>query len=136
MASPLEQFEIKPIVIFGEIAGQEIAFTNSAAHMVAATLLGGLFLLGATLRRELVPSRLQSSAELIYDFVAKTLRDNAGEAGMRFFPLVFSLFMFVLMANLLGMLPFAFTVTSHMVPRYLCRRHTGRLHHAAHRCRP
>jgi F-type H+-transporting ATPase subunit a len=115
LASPLKQFEIKPIVTFGEIAGQEIAFTNSAAYMVAATVVGGLFLLGATLRRELVPSRIQSSAELLYEFVAKTLRDNAGEAGMRFFPLVFSLFMFVLMANLLGMLPFAFTVTSHII---------------------
>ncbi|GLS32139.1 F-type H+-transporting ATPase subunit a [Mesorhizobium albiziae] len=115
MAGPIEQFEIKPLFSLGEVAGHQIVFTNSAAYMIAAASLGGLFLLAATARRRLVPSRAQSVAELIYEFIARTLRDNTGEAGMRFFPLVFSLFMFILMANLLGMFPYAFTVTSQIV---------------------
>jgi F-type H+-transporting ATPase subunit a len=77
--------------------------------------LGAGFLLLATRRRAIVPGRLQSCAELLFEFIGKTLRDNAGEEGMRFFPLVFSLFMFVLVANLIGMFPYAFTVTSHII---------------------
>lgn len=115
MAGPIEQFEIKPIFTLFEFAGQEIAFTNSAAYMVGVAVFGGLFLLMSTSARALVPSRLQSITELIYEFVSKTLRENAGEGGMKFFPLVFSLFVFILIANLAGMFPYAFTVTSHII---------------------
>lgn len=115
MAGPLEQFEIKPIVTLFELGGQQIAFTNSAAYMVGAAVLGGLLLFASASGRALVPSRFQSVTELIYEFVAKTLRDNAGESGMKFFPLVFSLFTFILIANLIGMFPYAFTVTSHII---------------------
>ncbi len=114
MAGPIEQFEISPIIHI-EIGGIDFSFTNSAAHMVLATSVGGVFLLLATSSRALVPRRWQSLAELSYEFVSKTLRENAGEAGMKFFPLVFTLFMFILMANLNGMLPYAFTVTSHII---------------------
>ncbi|TKT80982.1 F0F1 ATP synthase subunit A [Aquamicrobium sp. LC103] len=115
MAGPIEQFEIKELFRIAEIGGSEIAFTNSAAYMVLTVVLAGAFLLFSTTRRSLVPGRWQASAELLYEFVSKTLRDNAGEKGMRFFPLVFSLFMFVLVANLIGMFPYAFTVTSHII---------------------
>jgi F-type H+-transporting ATPase subunit a len=115
VAGPLEQFEIKPIVTLFELGGQQIAFTNSSAYMVGAAVLGGLLMLVSSSRRALVPTRLQSITELVYEFVAKTLRDNAGEGGMKFFPLVFSLFTFILIANLIGMFPYAFTVTSHII---------------------
>ena len=108
MASPIEQFEIKPII-------PVINFTNSSLFMVGtvAVIVGGLML--ATRQRAVVPGRAQSVAEVLHDFVAGTLRDAAGPEGMRFFPLVFSLFMFVLTANLLGMIPGFFTVTSHII---------------------
>lgn len=114
MAGPIEQFEIKPIIPI-EIGGLDLSFTNSSVYMVLTIVMAAGFLILATSRRSLVPSRIQSSAELLYEFVGKTLRENAGEEGMRFFPLVFSLFMFVLVANLVGMFPYAFTVTSHII---------------------
>ena len=114
MAGPIEQFEISPILPI-EIGGLDLSFTNSSAYMVATVGLAAGFLLLASSGRNLVPDRLQSSAEMLYEFVSKTLRENAGEEGMRFFPLVFSLFMFVLVANLIGMFPYAFTVTSHII---------------------
>lgn len=114
MAGPIEQFEISRILPI-ELGGLDLSFTNSAAYMMASVGLGAAFLLFATSGRRLVPGRAQSAAELLYEFVARTLRDNAGEEGMRFFPLVFSLFMFVLVANLIGMVPYAFTVTSHII---------------------
>ncbi len=114
MAGPIEQFAIKPLIPF-QIGGLDLSFTNSSAYMVLTVVAAGTFLLLATRRRELVPSRLQASAELAHEFVAKTLRANAGEEGMRFFPLVFSLFLFILVANLIGMFPYAFTVTSHLI---------------------
>lgn len=114
MAGPIEQFEISPIIPI-ELGGFDLSFTNSSAYMILAAALGAGFLLLATFGRQIVPGRLQSSAELLYEFIAKTLRENAGEDGMRFFPFVFSLFMFVLVANLIGMVPYAFTVTSHII---------------------
>lgn len=115
MAGPIDQFKIKPIVSFGEIAGYEIAFTNSSAYMVLAVGLASGFLYLGTMARALIPGRWQSAVELLYEFVSKTLHDNTGGRGMRFFPFVFSLFMFVLVANLIGMFPYAFTVTSHII---------------------
>ena len=114
MAGPIEQFEIKPLIPF-EISGLDHSFTKSSAYMALTVAVASGFLLLATRRGALVPGRWQSSAELVYEFVGKTLRDNAGQEGMRFFPLVFSLFMFILVANLLGMFPYAFTVTSHLI---------------------
>jgi len=113
-ADPIAQFQIKKIVTLGHIGGQEIALTNSAVFMIAAvSLILGLTYLATTSRR-LVPGRLQSVAELTYEFVANTVRSTARNDGMRFFPLVFSLFTFVLVLNLLGMIPGFFTVTSHI----------------------
>ncbi len=108
MASPIEQFQIKTII-------PGIGFSNASLFMVATVgvIVGGLLL--ATSRRAVVPGRAQSVAEMLHDFVANTLVDAAGREGMKFFPLVFSLFMFVLTANMLGMIPGFFTVTSHVI---------------------
>src|SRR6185312_16961148 len=100
-ADPIHQFQIINLLPITKIGGTEIAFTNSAAFMLIAA--GGLtaFLLAATAKRDLVPSRLQSAAELSYEFVATTVRSTAGAEGMKFFPFVFTLFMFVLTLNMI-----------------------------------
>jgi F-type H+-transporting ATPase subunit a len=111
---PIHQFQINKIVPI-EIGGLDFSFTNSSLFMVATVGLASAFLYFATAGRSLIPGRLQSVSEMAYEFVASTLKDSAGTAGMKFFPLVFSLFMFVLVANLLGMIPYFFTVTSHLI---------------------
>jgi F-type H+-transporting ATPase subunit a len=115
MGDPIHQFQIVKYFTFGHFAGHEIAFTNSALFMAIAVLGIGLLMIGATHNRALVPGRLQSLAEISYEFIADTIRSTAGSEGMRFFPFVFSIFMFVLFINLLGMIPYSFTVTSHIV---------------------
>jgi F-type H+-transporting ATPase subunit a len=115
MADPIHQFQINKLFTIGEIGGQEIAFTNSALYMVIAVAGVTALLVGATGRRALVPGRLQSMAEISYEFISNTLRSTAGTEGMKFFPLVFSLFMFILFANMIGLIPYTFTVTSHII---------------------
>jgi F-type H+-transporting ATPase subunit a len=112
---PIHQFAIKELFSLGTIGGHPIAFTNSALFMFIAVGLSALLMLGATSSRAVIPGRWQSVAEAIYEFVASTVRSSAGNEGMRFFPFVFSLFIFVLIANLLGMIPGFFTVTSHII---------------------
>jgi F-type H+-transporting ATPase subunit a len=115
MADPIHQFEIHPIVSLGRIGGHEIAFTNSSLYM-AITVVGiAALLVGASSSRALVPGRLQSVAELSYEFVANTIQTTAGKEGMKFFPLVFTLFMFILVSNIIGLIPYTFTVTSHII---------------------
>lgn len=114
MAGPIEQFEIKPLLEL-TAGGVDLSFTNSSAYMVLTVALAAGLLLIGTAKRSLVPGRWPSVSEVLFEFVGKTLRENAGKEGMRFFPLVFSLFMFILVANLIGMFPFAFTVTSHII---------------------
>jgi F-type H+-transporting ATPase subunit a len=111
----IHQFEIKTLIPLGTIGGHTFGVTNSALFMFVAVGLAALLMLGATARRAIVPGRWQSVAEELYEFVAGTVRSSAGNEGMRFFPLVFSLFTFVLIANLLGMVPGFFTVTSHII---------------------
>ena len=108
--NPIHQFQITDIFDLGPVA-----FTNSALFMVVIVALISAFLLLSTTGRSLVPGRMQALAEMSYEFVANMLRESAGSDGMRFFPFVFSLFMFVLFANLLGLFPYFFTVTSHIV---------------------
>lgn len=115
MADPIHQFEIKKLVTLGHIGGQEIAFTNSALYMFIAVGVIAFLMLGTTASRALVPGRLQSIAELSYEFVADTLKSSAGNEGMKFFPLVFTLFMFILTVNMIGLIPGTFTVTSHII---------------------
>jgi len=111
---PIHQFQISKIVSM-EIGGVDFSFTNASLFMVLTVAVATLFLVLSTNRRGLVPSRAQLMAEMSYEFVAATLRGSAGNDGMRFFPLVFSLFMFVLMANMLGMFPYFFTITSQII---------------------
>lgn len=111
---PISQFNIKEYIPL-EIAGTNISFTNSSLFMVATVVLTSSFFIWATSRRGMVPSRAQTFAEMTYEFVANMLRDAAGSEGMRFFPLVFSLFLFILVANMFGMFPYFFTVTSHII---------------------
>lgn len=115
MADPIHQFEIVNLVPLGKIGSTELQFTNSALFMVVAVAITGLLMLGTTAGRQLVPGRLQAMAEVMYEFVADMIRSTAGEDGMRFFPLVFSLFCFILFANVIGIVPYTFTVTSHIV---------------------
>jgi len=115
MADPIHQFEITKIATLGSIGGHEIAFTNSALFM-AITVVGiwALLVVGSA-SRALVPGRMQSIAEISYEFVADTINSTAGKEGMKFFPLVFTLFMFILVANIIGLIPYTFTVTSHII---------------------
>jgi F-type H+-transporting ATPase subunit a len=114
MANPSDQFIIKTIVPI-QIGGIDLSFTNSALMMVLATTAIGGGMILSTRRRSIVPGRMQALAEMLYEFVAETLTASTGREGIRFFPLVFSLFVFVLTLNLFGMIPGSFTVTSHVV---------------------
>src|SRR5450755_2872629 len=112
---PIEQFNIVNLFPIAKIGHTEIMFTNSAAFMLAAVIVITAFLVIGTAKSSLVPSRLQSAAELSYEFVASTVRGTAGAEGMKFFPFVFTLFMFILTLNMIGLIPYTFTVTSHII---------------------
>jgi len=114
MASPIEQFEIHPILPI-QVGGVDLSFTNSSLWMVIAVVLSTLVLSIGMRGRALVPNRMQSLAEMLYEIVANMIRDNVGRDGRKYFPFIFTLFIFVLFANLLGMIPIAFTVTSHLI---------------------
>ena len=111
---PLAQFKIKSLIPI-RLGEADISFTNSSLMMVLTLLLVSAFLILGTRRRALVPGRWQSMAELSYEFVANLIRDTVGREGQRYFPVVFTLFMFILFGNLLGMLPYSFTFTSHII---------------------
>jgi F-type H+-transporting ATPase subunit a len=115
MIDPIEQFNIEKIFTIGHIGNHEIAFTNSSAYMFGSVALISLLMIGGVAGRQLVPGRFQSMAELSYEFVASTVRSSAGAEGMKFFPLVFSLFMFIGVSNLIGIIPYTFTVSSHII---------------------
>ncbi len=112
---PIHQFQIYNLVPIITIGGHQIAFTNSAMFMLIIVVGVTALLVAATAPRAVVPGRLQSIAEVSYEFVANTVRSSAGEEGMKFFPFVFTLFMFVLAANLIGLIPYSFTVTSQLI---------------------
>lgn len=113
MASPIEQFEIKNVLDL-HLGIVDASFTNSALLMVIAVILITVFLVMGVRGRSLVPGRWQSIVELAYDFVAGMIRTNVGSDGRPYFPFIFSLFMFILFGNMLGMLPYSFTFTSHL----------------------
>jgi F-type H+-transporting ATPase subunit a len=115
MIDPIHQFNIDKIFTIGHIGNQEIAFTNSSAYMLGSVALISLLMIGGVAGRQLVPGRIQSMAELSYEFVANTVRSTAGKEGMKFFPLVFSLFMFIGVSNMIGIIPYTFTVSSHII---------------------
>ncbi|MBB4285676.1 F0F1 ATP synthase subunit A [Roseospira goensis] len=114
MANPVEQFQIEPIVPIA-VGPIDLSFTNSSLAMAFAVGLSAALFYAGTRRLSLVPGRMQSLAELFYEFVANMVRDNVGKEGMRYFPFIFALFLFVFFGNLLGMVPGNFTFTSHIV---------------------
>lgn len=116
MANPMEQFAVKTIQPL-EVAGYDVSFTNSSLWMLIALVAISAFLFIGTARPQLVPGRMQAATEYLYDFVRKMLDENVGPEGRRFAPLIFSIFIFVLACNLLGLIPWvgAFTPTSHVV---------------------
>ncbi|MGZ5937740.1 MAG: F0F1 ATP synthase subunit A [Rhizomicrobium sp.] len=109
--NPMEQFAIKPIVPL-HIGRYDVSFTNQSLLMVVVALAASAFLTLAMSKRSLVPSRSQSMAEMSYEFVANMIQTSTGEDGLKFFPFVFTLFIFVLCSNFFGMIPGSFTVTS------------------------
>lgn len=115
MANPIKQFVIErmhdePLMI----AGFDVSFTNSALFMVIALVLSTVFFTLATRKKTMVPNRLQMTAEVTYMFIANMVRDTIGPKGAKYFPFVFTLFIFVLMGNVLGLVPYSFTYTSHL----------------------
>jgi F-type H+-transporting ATPase subunit a len=111
---PLEQFEIHELVPI-HIGDLNLSYTNSALWMTVAVMLTMLLFTAGMRGRAMVPGRIQSIAELSYQFVANMVRDNVGSEGRPYFPFVFTLFMFILFGNILGMVPYSFTFTSHIV---------------------
>ncbi|MDH5188356.1 MAG: F0F1 ATP synthase subunit A [Rhodospirillaceae bacterium] len=118
MANPIEQFTIRPLVEIN-LGGIDATFTNAGAFMLLTVASVTLFLTLSMRGRALVPGRWQSMAELSYEFIAGLLRDNVGSEGRRFFPFVFTLFMFILFANMLGLMPYSFTITSHIIVTFI-----------------
>jgi F-type H+-transporting ATPase subunit a len=119
---PIHQFVITDIFKLFTVGGDgtegsgvEFAFTNSALFMVATVAIVSLYMILSTGSKSVVPGRAQLVAEMAYGFVANMVRSAAGTEGMKFFPLVFSLFTFIFVANMLGMVPYFFTVTSHII---------------------
>lgn len=122
-AGPMEQFEILPIVPL-TLGGLDVSFTNSSLWMTVGVLLIIGFFYAATSRRALIPGRIQSVAEILHEFVANLVRDTIGHDGKKFFPYVFTLFIFIFVANYVGLIPsvpmsphkyHVFTTTSHII---------------------
>jgi F-type H+-transporting ATPase subunit a len=111
--SPLAQFEIKTLVPI-EMFGVNASFTNSSLFMVLTVITVSLFLIGGMRRSAMIPGRWQSMAELSYVFIANMVKDNVGSEGRPYFPFIFTIFMFILVGNFWGMMPYSFTFTSHI----------------------
>ena len=114
MASPLAQFEIKKIIEM-EAFGYDISFTNSSLAMIMTVVLISLFMYLGLRNLEIIPSKRQSVVESSYEFISGMIGDNIGNEGMKYFSFIFTLFLFILVGNLLGMLPYSFTWTSHII---------------------
>lgn len=112
--SPLHQFEINTIVPL-KLGSLDISFTNSSLMMVITLVIASSLMILGMSRARVVPGRWQSIAEMSYEFIAGLIKDTIGDGGKKYFPLVFALFMFVLLGNMLGMVPYAFTWTSHII---------------------
>lgn len=114
MASPVEQFKLKPLVPF-ELGGVDLSFTTSSLWMTITVICVTAFLTLSMRGGRLVPGRWQSMAEMSYEFIANMIRENVGAEGRKYFPFIFTLFMFILVGNLVGMIPFAYTFTSQII---------------------
>ncbi len=111
---PMEQFDINPLVKLN-VNGYDISYTNSALFMTLAIVCTLGFFLFTTYKRSIVPNRAQAIGELIFEFVANMVKENVGQKGMKYFPFIFTLFLFILFGNVLGLLPYSFTFTSHII---------------------
>ena len=114
MASPLAQFEIKEIIPL-DIVGFNLAFTNSALTMLLSVIIILSILYIGLKKTTIIPNKIQSIIELSYEFIGSMISDNIGSEGKKYLPFVFTLFFFILVGNLIGMLPFSFTWTSHII---------------------
>jgi F-type H+-transporting ATPase subunit a len=113
--NPLEQFTVSPLLKLPSVYGIDATLTNSALFMLLSVVAITLFYMIAMRKRAQVPGRLQSIAEIFYQFVHGIVEENTGHTGMKYFPFILSLFLFILFMNLLGLIPFAFTPTSHVI---------------------
>ena len=114
MASPVEQFKLKSLVPF-ELGGVDLSYTTSSLWMTITIVCVTAFLTLSMRGGRLVPGRWQSMAEMSYEFIANMIRENVGTEGRKYFPFIFTLFMFILVGNLVGMIPFAYTFTSQII---------------------
>ena len=112
---PIHQFNIENLFKIGQFGDHAIYFTNSSAYMFLTVAIVSLLMIAGSAKRQLVPGRFQSMAEISYEFVTTTIRSTAGAEGMKFFPLIFSLFMFICVSNLVGIIPYTFTLSSHLI---------------------
>ena len=110
---PMHQFEIKKYIDLN-LGGLDISFTNSSLYMLIAVTAISFFMIFSIRKNSIIPSRLQSVVEISYEFVSNMVRQNVGSQGKTYFPFIFTIFMFVLFLNMLGMIPYGFTVTSHI----------------------
>ena len=114
-ANPMSQFKVNRIGPEIEISGIDLSFTNASLFMIISASLIILMLFFGTREKKLIPGKLQLLSELLYNFIAKMISDTAGKKAKPFFPFIFSLFIFILFCNMVGMLPYSFTVTSHII---------------------
>ena len=118
-SNPMQQFSVHKIGPEIKIAGIDLSFTNASLFMVISAVSITLFLYLGTKERKIIPDKIQLISEILYSFVAKMISDTAGSKAKPYFPFIFSLFMFVLLCNMVGMLPYAFTVTSHIIVTFV-----------------
>ena len=118
MADPIHQFEIKKIVPL-KLNDIDISFTNSSLFMILTVTIISLFLILSIKKKKIIPSRFQLTSELFYKFILNMINDNVGQDGQKYFSLIFSLFTFILFGNLLGLLPYSFTFTSHIIVTFV-----------------
>jgi len=116
--SPFDQFIVKPIVNLS-LSGYDISFTNSSLFMTLSIFSLALFFTIATWNASLVPTRLQSLAEILYEFIEDTMLESAGPESRKYFPIIFTIFLFVIICNLFGMIPYGFAVTSHIIVTFV-----------------
>jgi F-type H+-transporting ATPase subunit a len=137
--SPLEQFEIKKLVSLPPVAGLDLSFTNAALFMLLAVVISTAFLVLGMGRRSVIPGRMQVLVETLHNGIASMVEETAGKKSKAFFPFIFTLFIFITVANALGLIPFGFTVTSHLIVTlalgllvFLVVTTTGFVKHGAH----
>ena len=113
--NPMHQFNVHKIGPEIKINGIDLSFTNSSLFMLLSAIFILLFLLFGTKEKKIIPGKIQLISEMLYNFIGKMINDTAGKKAKPYFPFIFSLFIFVLFCNMIGMLPYSFTVTSHII---------------------